>query len=78
MGHSMQEQIAILMQDHGEWIFVSDDEEPELLFKSVGDALQELRQDGWEIVEGPGVASSVLDALGRNDSWGFRLRRGIH
>ena len=74
----MREQVAILMQDHGEWIFVSDDEEPELLFKSVGDALQELRQDGWEIVEGPGVASSVLDALGRNDSWGFRLRRGIH
>ena len=32
----------------------------------------------WEIVEGPGVVSPVLDALGRDDSWGFKLRRGIH
>ncbi len=66
------------MRDHGEWIFVSDDEQPERVFKSVSDALQELRQDGWEIVEGPGVVSPVLDALRRCDSWGFKLRRGIH
>ena len=77
MGHSMQEQIAILMQDHGEWILISDDDERERVLKSVTAAMQELRQDGWEIVEGPGVVSSVLDARGRNDSWGYKLRRGI-
>jgi len=32
----MQEQVALLMQDHGEWIFIADDEEPERVFKSVG------------------------------------------
>lgn len=74
----MQEQVALLMQDHGEWIFVSDDEESERVFKSVSDARQELWQDGWEIVERPGVVSPVLDALRRDDSWGFKLRRGIH
>jgi hypothetical protein len=31
----MQEQAALLMQDHGEWTFVADDEEPERVFKSV-------------------------------------------
>jgi hypothetical protein len=76
-GHSVREQIAILMQDHSEWIFITDDEEPERVFKSVGDAMKDLSQDGWEVCEGPGVVSSALDALGRNDSWGFKLRRGI-
>ncbi len=66
------------MQDHGEWIFVADDEEPERVFKSVKEAMLELVKDGWEIVEGPGVVIPVLDALKRNDSWGFRLRRRIH
>jgi hypothetical protein len=39
--------------------------------------MKELVKDGWEIVEGPGVVSSVLDALRRDDSWRFKLRRGI-
>jgi hypothetical protein len=73
----MHEQIAILMQDHGKWIFSYDDEEPERVFKSVKDAIQELVKDGWEICEGPGVVGSVLDALNRNDSYGFKLRRSI-
>ena len=74
----MQEQVALLMQDHGEWIFVSDDEEHERVFRSVKDAMEDLRQDGWEIVEGPGVVGPVLVALKRDVSWGFKLRRGIH
>ena len=63
----MHDQTAILMQDHCEWSFIADNDEPERVFKRVGDAMQELRQDGWEIVEGPGVVNSALDALGRND-----------
>ena len=66
-----------LLQDHDEWIFIADDEESERVFKSVKEAMLELVKDGWEIVEGPGVVSSVLNALERNDSWGFKLRRGI-
>jgi hypothetical protein len=73
----MREQVAILMQDHGEWIFIADDQESARVFKSVKEAMRELRQDGWEIVEGPGAVSPVLDALRRDDSWGFKLRRGI-
>ena len=65
------------MQDHGEWIFIADDDESERVFQSVYAAMLELRQDDWEIVEGPGVVRSVLEALDRNDSWGFKLRRGI-
>ncbi len=75
----MQEQTAIPVRHQDEWILVidSDDEEPERVFKSVKQAMEDLGQDGCEIVEGPGVVRPVLDALRRNDSWGFRLRRGI-
>jgi hypothetical protein len=68
----MREQVALLMQDHGEWIFICDDEESERVYKSACDAMKELMKDGREIVEGPGVVSPVLDMLRRSDSWGFK------
>jgi hypothetical protein len=50
------------MQDHDEWVFVCSEEESERVFKNVDDAMKELVKDSWEICEGPGVVSSVLDA----------------
>lgn len=72
----MRELFSIPFEDFGEWIFIAAAEEPERVFKSLKDAMAELVKDGWEIVEGPGVVGWILDALNRNDSYGFKLRRG--
>ena len=78
----MREQTAILAQDHGEWIIVvdSDDDEPERTWKNVDEALEELRREGWEVVQGPApIRSSFaeLEELDRLAPWGYRLKRAI-
>jgi hypothetical protein len=76
----MREQTAILAQDHGEWIFVIDSDEPERTWKNVDEALEELRREGWEVVQGPApIRSSFaeLEELDRFAPWGYRLRRVI-
>ena len=77
----MQEQTAILVEDHGEWILVieSDDDEPERAWKSLDDALKELMQEGWQVFQGPAriIPDLEYDGLNRFEPWGYRLRRGI-
>jgi hypothetical protein len=78
MGHSMLEQIAILFEDFGEWIFIADDDgDPEQAWKSLDAAVAELQQDGWQIVEGPGLIRPPVDGFDRFVRQGYRLRRGI-
>jgi hypothetical protein len=81
-GHSMQEQIAILAHDHGEWIFVSDsdDDESERAWKNPDAAIEELRRDGWEVVQGPASirpSSPEYEELDRFAPWGYRLKHTI-
>ena len=78
----MQEQTAILIQDHGEWILIidSDEDEPERAWKDLDAAIEELRLDGWEVAEGPGAIRSSLEELSELDRfapWGYRLKRII-
>jgi len=76
----MLEQTAILAHDHGEWIFVIDSnrDEPERAWKDIDEAFEELRREGWEVVQGPApIRSSFaeLEELDRFAPWGYRLRR---
>ena len=50
-----QEQTALLVEDHGEWVLVieSDEDEPEQAWKDLNTAISELVQDGWQIFQGP-------------------------
>ena len=78
----MKEQTAVLILDHGEWILVvdSDEDEPERAWKDPDDAIRELRQEGWEVAEGPGPirpSFEELSELDRFEPWGYRLRRVI-
>ena len=78
----MQEQTAILIQDHGEWILIidSDEDEPERAWKDLDAAIEELQLDGWEVAEGPGAIRSSFEELSELDRfapWGYRLKRII-
>jgi hypothetical protein len=79
----MREQTAILAHDHGEWIFVidSDDDEPERAWKDLDAAMETLRRDGWEVVQGPASirpSFPEFEELDRFAPWGYRLRRIFH
>jgi hypothetical protein len=75
---SMREQFALLFEDCGEWIFIADDgDDPERMWKSFDAAVAELQQDGWQIVEGPGLIKPPVDGFERFVRQGYRLRRGI-
>ena len=74
------DQTAILARDHGEWVFVVDSDEPERTWKNADEALEELRREGWEVVQGPAPirsSFSELEGLNRFQSWGYRLRRMV-
>jgi len=73
----MQEQIAVLALDHGEWLFVTDDD-PDRVWQDFDAAMEELRQEGWQIAEGPGPIRTDIEGFERFDPWGYRLRRGVH
>jgi hypothetical protein len=74
----MQQQFALLFEDFGEWIFIADDgDDPEKVWKSFGAAVTELQQDGWQIVEGPGLIKPLEPRFDRFVRQGYRLRRGI-
>jgi len=76
----MQEQTSILAQDHGEWILIIDSDEPERTCKNVDEALEELRREGWEVVEDPGATRSSFEELSELDRfapWDYRLRRVV-
>jgi hypothetical protein len=61
----MSEQTAILIKDHGEWVFVidSDDDEPERAWKDSGAAINELQQEGWRVVQGPASIRPDINGL---------------
>jgi hypothetical protein len=75
----MQEQTAILIQDQDEWfLFIdSDDEEPDGAWKDVDSAIEELRMDGWEIVQGPASIRSDIDGPDQHELWGYILKRSV-
>jgi hypothetical protein len=78
----MQEQTAVLIQDHSEWVLVidSDDDEPERAWKDIDAAIQELQMDGWQFVQGQApIRSSFADfqELDRFAPVGYRLRRRV-
>jgi hypothetical protein len=56
----MREQSAILLLDHGEWIFVADDEESARTWTDFETAIMSLNQEGWEIVQGPALIQSEI------------------
>ena len=76
----MQEQAAILAQDHGEWIFVtdSDEDEPERAWKDLDAAIKVLALEGWAVVQGPAPIRTEMEELERFELRGYRLMRGIH
>ena len=78
----MREEIAILAHDHGEWILIidSDDDESERAWKDLDAAMEELRRDGWEVVQGPASirpSFAELEELDRFAPWGYGLKRTI-
>jgi hypothetical protein len=77
----MQEQTAILAEDHGEWVLVieSDEDEPERAWNTLDAAMKELEQEGWQIFQGPAriIPDPEFAELERFQPWGYRLRRGI-
>jgi hypothetical protein len=75
----MQEQNAILAHDRGEWVLITDDEEPERVRKDIDAAMKELRQEGWQVVQGPAKIRHDPEFAGleRFKPWGYRLRQGI-
>jgi hypothetical protein len=75
----MQEQTAVLVEDHGEWVLVidDDDDEAEQVWQSVEAAMEELRIDGWEVAEGLAPIRPSIAGFDRFDLWGYRLRRSV-
>ena len=78
----MSEQTAVLALDHSEWILVvdSDEDEPERAWRDPDDAIRELGQEGWDVVQGPASvrpSSPEFEELDRFEPWGYRLRRAI-
>ena len=75
----MHEQTALLALDHDEWVFAtdSDEDEPERAWKDKDAAMEELRMEGWEILQGPAPISTEMEGLERFRLAGYRLRRRI-
>ena len=76
----MQEQTGLLAEDHGEWIFLTDsenDDEPERVWNTDTAAIEQLRQEDWEVVQGPAPVRFEMEGLERFDLKGYRLRRRI-
>jgi hypothetical protein len=75
----MQEQSAILVEDHDEWIFVADDHEPDRVWKSFDAAMKALEREGWQVVHGPAPIRPDFEsgAFDRFRPRGYRLRRAI-
>ncbi len=76
----MQEQTAVLVEDHGKWILVidSDDNEAERSWQDIDAAMAELAAEGWQVAQGPARIRPSMAALERFELWGYRLRRGVH
>ncbi|MEJ2109934.1 MAG: hypothetical protein P8Z37_08480 [Acidobacteriota bacterium] len=75
----MSDQTATLIEDHGEWVLIIDSDEDELerAWESLDAAVEELRQEGWEVFQGPARINTELEGLDRFDLVGYRLRRWI-
>jgi hypothetical protein len=75
----MQEQTAILVEDHGEWIFIAYNHEPDKVWKSFDSAMKALERVGWQVVHGPAPIRPDFesDAFDRFRPWGYKLRRAI-
>ena len=73
----MPEQTAILMQDHGEWVLIADDDEPERVWQELDPAMTELQSEGWRIVQGPAAIEPDVPEIDRFKAWGYRLKRSI-
>jgi len=75
----MKEQTAILVNDPGEWVFVTDSEEdePERAWKDLEAAMEELRLEGWEVVQGPAPIQFYIEGLQHFGGLGYRLMRTI-
>ena len=73
----MQQQTAVLVHDHGEWILATDDDEPERVWPDFVAAMKELVLDGWQVDAGPAPIRPSIAGLDRFDLWGYSLRRSV-
>ena len=70
----MHEQSRLLAEDHGEWVFVTDSEEyqPERAWKDLDAAMEELRLEGWEVVQGSEPIRFDIEELRQFEGLGYR------
>ena len=73
----MDEQTAVLVEDHGEWILATGDDEPERVWKNLDTAMSQLPSDGLQIVQGPAPIRPSMAGLARFNLWGYRLKRSV-
>ena len=72
------EQKALLVLDGGEWLLITDDDDPERVWRDEESALLELMQEGWGVEVGPSTLhAEVPDQPGR-EVRGYVLRRSVH
>jgi hypothetical protein len=74
----MQEQMAVLAQDHGGWVFVTNDDLPERTWNGFKAAIRDLQMDGWRVAEGPGIFRPSTDEFISMEVVGYSLRRSVH
>jgi hypothetical protein len=73
----MHEQTAVLVNDHGEWVLITDDDKAERVWPDVDTAMKELQHDGWQVAEGPAPIQPSMAELNRFELYGYRLRRTV-
>jgi hypothetical protein len=73
---SLKAMLRVLGQ--GEWVLITDDDDPERVWRDEESALAELKQQGWGIEVGPATLhAEVPDQQGRKVC-GYILRRSVH
>ena len=72
------EQKALLVLDGGEWLLITDDDDPERVWQDEQRALAELEQGGWSVEVGPSMLHAEVAGQPGREVTGYVLRRSVH
>ena len=72
------EQKALLVLDGGEWLLITDDDDPERVWQDEESALVESEQEGWGIEVGPSTLHAEVPDQPSREARGYVLRRSAH
>ena len=60
------------------WVLVTDDDDPERVWRDEESALAEVKQEGWTVEVGPSTLHAEVADQPNKEARGYVLRRSIH